>query len=146
MNRWTLRATGYGALAAALSIAGLSIAGQATQQSPSQSPSPGRTGPGSGQMGPGPHHGPHGQQGPHGQRVFDYFDRDKSGDVTRAEVQSVALEHFTRIDTNDDNLVSKAELMDHARQSRPGGPTGETLDARAERGLNIVFQLGDADD
>lgn len=144
MNRWTLRATGYGALAAALSIAGLAFAGQAGQgKKPEKGPEPTSQGPGQmgqspGQMGPGPHHAQRTQ------RVFEYFDLDQSGDITRAEVQSVALRHFSRIDADDDNLVSKPELMESARKSRAGA--GESLDAKAERGLAMVFLLGDADD
>ena len=80
---------------------------------------PGRRGPG-GPGGPGA--GPGGP--PPGGGLFQEFDTNKDGKLSRAEAPDFILDRFTQIDTNKDGLISREEDAEFLRQGGPGGPGG----------------------
>ncbi|MCA9081506.1 MAG: EF-hand domain-containing protein [Planctomycetaceae bacterium] len=58
-------------------------------------------------------------------QVFEQFDADKNGSLSREEVPPPMRENFDRIDQNEDGQIDKAELgraFAARRDGRPGGP------------------------
>jgi len=51
-----------------------------------------------------------------GQISFEQLDADKSGEISRDEMQNIARQRFDLTDANADGLLSKAEIAEHIRQ------------------------------
>ena len=88
---------------------------------------PGRLGgaggppPGGDPGGPPPGGGP---SGPPRGGIFEEFDRNKDGKLSREEAPDFIRDQFALIDTNKDGFISREEDQAFLRQRGPGGPGG----------------------
>ena len=78
-------------------------------------------GPGGGPGGPPPAGGP---GGPPPGGIFDEFDKNKDGKLSRDEAPEFIRDQFAQIDTDKDGFISREEDQAFLRQRGPGGPGG----------------------
>jgi acetyl esterase/lipase len=61
---------------------------------------------------------------PPGGDLFEQFDRDRDGKLSRDEAPVFLRDRFGQIDTNQDGFISREEDAAFLRQRGPGGPDG----------------------
>ncbi len=81
------------------------------------------------ERGPGGHHG---MRGGHGQNMFEMFDLNKDGEITRQEVEDARDVRFGETDTNGDGQISAEEMQ-------------AKMMARIEKHQQSMFERLDAD-
>lgn len=122
-----------------------SEAPQASQAKPAAPASPaapgGRRGRGPGAMGPG---GPGPR--PTASALFDRFDKDKKGSLTKADVPERVWQRISQADANQDGSVSKDELETFIKTHRPGGSDRKPESKPADKPQNENPQPPKAED